>query len=100
MRSYRFIVSYLCRLIIVLTSTALFGQRATGGVNGTVTDPTGSVVVDANVTLTNQDTNVVSHATTNRSGYFVFLDITPGRYVLTISKEGSKGWSYQPSNCW
>src|SRR6266481_2524218 len=90
MRSYRFIVSYLCSLIIVLTSAPLFGQRATGGVNGTVTDPTGSVVVDANVTLTNQDTNVVSHATTNRSGYFVFLDITPGSYVLMISKEGFK----------
>jgi hypothetical protein len=46
--------------------------------------------VGASVTLTNQDTNVVSHATTNRSGYFVFLDVPPGPYILRISKEGFK----------
>jgi hypothetical protein len=90
MRFHRFIVSFLCSLMMVVTSTALFGQRATGGVNGTVTDPTGGVVVGASVTLTNQDTNVVSHATTNRSGYFVFLDVAPGPYILRISKEGFK----------
>jgi hypothetical protein len=61
-----------------------------GGVNGTVTDPTGSVVVGATATLTNQDTNVVSHAVTSGRGYFVFLDIKPGPYVLTITKQGFK----------
>jgi Carboxypeptidase regulatory-like domain len=90
MRTFRFIVLCVVSFMVVLNSRPLFDQRATGGVNGTVTDPTGSVVVDANVTLTNQDANVASHATTNRSGYFVFLDIAPGPYVLTISKEGFK----------
>ena len=90
MRSYRFIVLWVCSLMTVLTSTALFAQRATGGVNGTVTDSSGAVVVGATATLTNQDTNVVSHATTSGSGYFVFLDVTPGPYVLTITKQGFK----------
>src|SRR5215471_3295421 len=91
MRTFRFIVFCVFSFMIVLTSRSAFAQRATGSVNGTVTDPTGSVVVDANATLTNQDTNVVSHATTNRSGYFVFLDVAPGPYLLKISKEGFKG---------
>jgi hypothetical protein len=91
MRSYRLVVSYLCSLIIVRASPTLFTQHATGGVNGTVTDPTGAVVVGATVTLINQDTNVVSHATTNNSGYFVFLNVTPSPYILTISKTGFKG---------
>ena len=90
MRSHRFVVFCAYSFLVVLTSTALFAQHATGGVNGTVTDSSGAVVVGATATLTNQDTNIINHATTNRSGYFVFLDITPGPYTLTISKEGFK----------
>ena len=90
MRSYRFVILCAWSFLLGVTSTALFAQHATGGVNGTVTDSSGAVVVGATATLTNQDTNVINHATTNRSGYFVFLDITPGPYTLTISKEGFK----------
>jgi hypothetical protein len=53
MRTFRFIVLCVLSFGIVLTSRPLLAQRATGGVNGTETDPTGSVFVDANVTLTN-----------------------------------------------
>jgi Carboxypeptidase regulatory-like domain len=90
MRSYRFIALCIFSFMMVMTSTALLAQHATGGVNGTVTDPTGSVIVGAAATLTNQGTNIISHATTNSSGHFVFLDVTPGPYVLTITKEGFK----------
>src|ERR1700760_1652126 len=90
MRSYRLIISWLCSLMLAITSAALFAQRATGGVNGTVTDSSGAVVTGATVALTNQDTNVVNHATTSNTGYFVFLDVTPGPYVLTITKQGFK----------
>jgi hypothetical protein len=90
MRSYRFLISCACSLMMAMTPTALFAQRATGGVNGTVTDSTGAVVAGATATLTNQDTNIVNHATTSNTGYFVFLDVTPGPYVLTITKQGFK----------
>ena len=90
MRSYRLIISCLCSLMLALSSAVLFAQRATGGVNGTITDSTGAVVAGATVTLTNQDTNVLSHATTSNTGYFVFLDVTPGPYVVTITKQGFK----------
>src|ERR1035438_9242930 len=40
-------------------------QQASAGVNGVVTDPTGAVVVGAEIDLTNVDTNVVR--TTTRS---------------------------------
>ena len=36
-----------------------FGQSSTGGVNGTVTDPTGALVPGVRVTLTNQGTGIV-----------------------------------------
>jgi hypothetical protein len=90
MRSYRFILVCVCSFMMGMTPTALLAQRATGGVNGTVTDQSGAVVAGATVTLTNQDTNVVNHATTSNTGYFVFLDVTPGPYILTITKQGFK----------
>jgi hypothetical protein len=63
-------------------------QRTTGVINGTVTDPEARVIEGVAVTLTNQDTNIVSRTTTNGSGAFVFLNIDPGPYVLKFEKQG------------
>ena len=71
-----------------VSANRLFAQNATATVNGTITDPSGAVIEGAAVTLANQDTGITRHATTNASGYFIFLDITPGPYVLSISKSG------------
>ena len=38
---------------------ATFGQVSTGNIRGTVTDPSGAVVPDAKITLTNIRTGVV-----------------------------------------
>jgi Carboxypeptidase regulatory-like domain len=100
MRSYRFIVLCICSLMIVLTSTALFAQHATGGVNGTVTDPSGAVVAGANVTLTNQDTNVVSHSTTSNTGYFVFWMSPLGLMCLPSASRDSNRWNCLRSTWW
>ena len=67
-----------------------FSQHASGTVNGTITDTTGSVIPGADVTLTNVETNVVARAKTNSSGYFTFVDVTPGQYTMTIIKAGFK----------
>jgi hypothetical protein len=85
-------IVWLCSLALmtVFLPVSLFGQHATSEVNGTVTDSQGRVVGGAAVTLTNQDTNVVSHTTTNSQGYFVFLDLTPGPYTASITKQGFK----------
>jgi hypothetical protein len=66
----------------------MFGQHTSGSINGTVSDTEGQVIVGAEVTLTNRDTNVVSHAATNGSGGFVFLNIDPGPYTANIKKQG------------
>ena len=63
-------------------------QHTSAGVDGTVTDATGSVLPDAEVALTNVDTNVAAHAKTNKSGYFAFVNVNPGSYTMTISKRG------------
>jgi hypothetical protein len=64
------------------------GQTSMGTVNGTVTDPTGAVVPGATVTLVNQGTNVQNARQTNDAGYFVFVNVRPGSYLLTVELSG------------
>ncbi|HEX7158447.1 MAG TPA: TonB-dependent receptor [Edaphobacter sp.] len=90
MRSLRFAALHLLALSIALLPVRLPAQRATATVNGTITDPSGNVIPDVAVVITSQDTGVARHTTTNNSGYFTFLDLTPGPYTLNISKQGFK----------
>ena len=76
-------------VICVGTSLPAWAQSlSTGTVAGSVIDPTGAVVSGANVTLTNTSTNVASTASTNASGRYTFVDVSPGIYNVAITKEG------------
>jgi hypothetical protein len=72
-----------------LTPSAVMGQAASSGtVAGTVTDPSGAAIVGAAVTLTEPSTGSTRTASTNESGHFVFANVTPGTYNVTINKTG------------
>ena len=71
-------------------SLPLVAQTGTSAVRGTVTDPQGRTVADAQVTLTNQaNGNVRTMKTTGNGGYNFDL-ITPGEYRLEIEAKGFK----------
>ena len=83
--------------MIVLSMIFLFyarvsqGQTVTSGtVLGTVTDSTGGVLAGASVTLLNTATNNSRTQATNGSGGYVFPDVTPGSYTLSITAKGFK----------
>ena len=62
-------------------------QRLGGTLQVEVTDKTGATVPEAKVTATNEDTKVVSNATTSGTVY-VFPDLLPGPYTVEVTKEG------------
>ncbi|HKD91432.1 MAG TPA: carboxypeptidase regulatory-like domain-containing protein [Terriglobales bacterium] len=75
--------------VIALTSALASAQTsATGLVIGTVTDPSGAVVPNAQVTLTNTETNQTATAASNSSGGFTFANVAPGSYRLTVTAQG------------
>jgi len=67
------------------------GQASfTGTIVGMVTDPTGSSVVGAAVTITNVATNEVSRATTDAAGAYYVPNLRPGQYQVTVEAPGFK----------
>lgn len=59
-----------------------------GTVTGTVVDPSGAVVPNANVKLTNEATGQANEAKSNASGIFTFPSLAPGNYSLTCNAAG------------
>src|SRR5690349_17407210 len=88
MRSSKAALVLLLLLCLVLPSSFLIAQTATGQANGTVTDQSGAIVPGATVSLTNQATKIENRASSNASGYFLFINVQPGTYVLKVEKQG------------
>ncbi|MEO6803861.1 MAG: carboxypeptidase-like regulatory domain-containing protein [Granulicella sp.] len=86
---------YALTLIFSLAiSPLLHAQVAgTGSVQGEVVDSTGARIPTAAVTLTAEATGVVRTATTDKAGLFVFPNITPGTYTVSITADGFKRFS-------
>ena len=81
--------SQKCLLVLLLTVAPLtFGQAISGDLLGSVQDPTGAGVPNANVETTNEATNLKSSAKTNSNGEYRFTNLPPGSYTLTGSAAG------------
>lgn len=55
---------------------------------GTVTDPSGAIVVGARLTITEELTGVVRQLTSNSTGFYSATDMAPGRYKIVVSDPG------------
>jgi hypothetical protein len=75
--------------VLALAVGALAQGGATGAILGTVQDPSGAFVANANVRITNQDTNVVERSvTTGPDGSFTATLLPVGTYVVSIEAQG------------
>ncbi|HEX8475918.1 MAG TPA: carboxypeptidase-like regulatory domain-containing protein [Pyrinomonadaceae bacterium] len=71
-------------------SSVSVGQGATGQITGTVSDAQDARVAGASVTVTNLDTAQQREVTTNESGDFAILLLSPGRYKVEVAAQGFK----------
>ena len=65
-------------------------QTFVGGVRGLVQDPGGAVIANANVTLTNEGTGVSRSTVTNAQGEYVFTQLEPATYSISVEAQGFK----------
>src|SRR5258707_513634 len=72
----------------MLFPAALRAQVAGGTLSGTITDPTGRAVPQAQVVITNVATGVERVVTTNADGFYTAVNLLPGEYQVKISATG------------
>src|ERR1700730_3509433 len=77
-------------IVLVVFSLALStpAQTYRGAINGTVTDPSGAVIPDAEVKAKNKATDVTTSTTTTSDGQFVFQDLPAGTYIVSVVASG------------
>jgi len=73
---------------VVLSGLPLAAQQTLGGITGTVTDPTGSVIPNASITAVNEQTSLTRSATSNGTGGYTFVDLPIGTYTVTFTAAG------------
>lgn len=60
------------------------------GIQGTVTDSSGGLIPEAKITLTNTETGNSQEVISSSEGVYRISGLAPGKYVMTIEKEGHK----------
>jgi hypothetical protein len=83
---------FLLAFVIILCTAAVIvvGQAVNATLLGTVTDTSGASVPSAKVTITEVNTGVSRSSQTNGSGNYVFPDLPPGHYSVSVEQTGFK----------
>src|SRR5581483_5399205 len=78
-------------LVLCLLSSIFASAQSTGGrILGRVADPSGAVLANVKVILTNEATGVARTSETNSTGDYVFPEVPVGTYSLTFDLSGFK----------
>ena len=80
----------LCLGIAGVFAPALMAQNNYGSIQGTVSDPSGAAIADAQVTLTNVATGEKREQTTGSDGLYSFVNLQPDKYRVDVEKNGFK----------
>jgi len=100
MKSSKFSLQTLCRLIAILTvlTINILAQTPTGSLVGTITDPTGAAIPDATVTIRDAATGTSRTTVTSQGGAYEFTNLRPATYEVTAEAKGfSKALGVPPA---
>src|SRR2546427_10136142 len=74
--------------ICLLFSSQVRAQVAGATLSGTINDPSGAVVPNAQVSARNTATGVTRAATTDSAGFYSIPNLLPGNYEVTVTAPG------------
>ncbi|MGB9077904.1 MAG: TonB-dependent receptor [Terracidiphilus sp.] len=74
--------------VTALCPAALFAQQTLGGITGEVSDPSGSVIPNATVTVLDEQTSLTRIVKSNEAGSYSFVNLPIGSYTMTFAATG------------
>jgi hypothetical protein len=77
-------------MLALALATAANAQTTSGSIAGTVTDPNQAAIASATVKITDESKSFTISATTDGGGRFVFPQVPPGTYKMSIEATGFK----------
>src|SRR4026208_706569 len=80
----------LVPLACLLVASGAMAQRIKSTISGVVTDPSGGVLPNAEVPLTNEATNVSQNTVATTEGTYAFPFLDTGTYTIKASMPGFK----------
>jgi hypothetical protein len=86
---------YVSMSVVLLLAAAgtVCAQVRSGTITGTITDSTGAIVVDADVTAQDEATNVTYTGKTTQAGQYTIPYLAAGTYTVTATKSGFQKYS-------
>lgn len=76
------------RILVCAALCRLGAQTPTATLVGIPKDPSGALVAGVKVEVRNEDTNALRTSESDMKGEFIVPNLAPGRYAVTMSKEG------------
>ncbi|MEG9436577.1 carboxypeptidase regulatory-like domain-containing protein [Edaphobacter sp. HDX4] len=82
---------FLAIIFTAITATLSYGQvisQTGGAIQGSITDSSGAVVPNANITIRGTDTGSSRILTTDSKGFYSVGPLTPGNYQVVVKASG------------
>src|SRR5260370_23373828 len=77
--------------LFFLLAPIAFGQAVTGRLLGTILDPSGAAVPVAQLTVTSQETGIVTKLQSDNGGNYIAPSLPPGTYTVRVEAQGFRG---------
>jgi hypothetical protein len=84
-RRFSLLFALLVSFVFILQSPA---QQTTASISGTVKDPTGAVLPQASVTVTDASTGAVDKTVADAAGVYTFPSLPVGTYTISAAQTG------------
>jgi TonB family protein len=77
-------------VLVLVASLVVYAQSGSAALGGIVSDPTGAVIANVRVTVSNQDGSNPLTTVTDPTGTYRFTSISPGKYTVEVALPGFK----------
>jgi len=88
MRSQSTLSSAVALCVLLGVAGSASAQEPTGSISGTITDSSGAVVPNVNVTITNKATGAARTETANTEGVYSAPSLLPAQYEVRVEQTG------------